>query len=344
MNTVLKKQAPCCAGSGLVSAPKSTYRLAAAAMAMALSLFPLGQAAADTYPSKAVTLVAPFAAGGSTDMLARVIAKSLAKELNQSVVVENRGGAGGTIGAATVAKAKADGYTLLLTNVTLTSADALYKGLPYDFQRDFDHVSMLAQVPCVLLINKDLPVKDVKEFLAYLKANPGKLNYGSSGVGAALHLATQSFLSAANAEALHIPYKGTGPMMVDLMAGNVQFAIDTSGSASAQIRADKVRGIAVTTKERDPSYPDLPSLAEVGIPFDMSIWYGIATPAGLPKDVEQTLYKALVNTVNSEEVRQAYKSMGAQADTTGGEAFAKKVGDDKIRWTKIIQDAGIEPS
>lgn len=298
-------------------------------------------AAAQSYPNGPVTLVAPFAAGGSTDMLARVVAKALAKELNQSVVVENRGGAGGTIGAAAVARAKPDGYTLLLTNVTLTSADALYKGLPYDFQKDLQPVSMLAQVPFVLLINKDLPVRDVKEFIELVRSKKGQMNYGSSGVGAALHLATQSFLSSAGLEATHVPYKGTGPMMVDLIAGNVQFAVDTSGSASSQIRGGNVRGMAVTSKERHPAYPDLPTLMEVGVPMDMSLWYGISTPAGLPKDVEETLYKALVKAVNSDEVREAYAGMGAQVDTRDGAASAKQISEDKAHWTQIIRDAGI---
>lgn len=328
----------------LSSAPRrvmSKGLLGALSLACLTALVPAKQAVAQAYPSGPVTLVAPFAAGGSTDMLARVVAKALSKELKQSVVVENRGGAGGTIGAAAVARAKPDGYTLLLTNVTLTSADALYSGLPYDFQKDFQPVSMLAQVPFVLLINKDLPVKDAKEFIELVKSKPGQMNYGSSGVGAALHLATQSFLSTAGLEAAHVPYKGTGPMMMDLIAGNVQFAVDTSGSASSQIRGGAVRGLAVTSKERHPAYPDLPTLMEVGVPMDMNLWYGLSTPAGLPKDVEKTLHEAIVRAINSDEVREAYAGMGAQADTRDGEASAKQIAEDKTYWTQIIRDAGI---
>lgn len=313
-------------------------------LAAAPLLHALPAVASGNFPVKPITLVAPFAAGGSTDMLARVIAKALAQELNQSVVVENKGGAGGTIGAASVARSAPDGYTLLLTNVTLTSADALYKNLSYDFQKDFHPVSMLGEVPCVLLINKDLPVKDFTEFLAYLKANPGKLNYGSSGVGAALHLATQSFLSAAGVQAMHVPYKGTGPMMVDLISGNVQFAIDTAGSASAQIRGGMVRGLAVTSKQRSPFFPDLPSMAEAGVPMEMGIWYGLATPAGLPANVEKILHQAIIKAVDTEDVKAAYRQMGIQADTRGSAEAIEQIRKDKEKWTGIIHDAGIQPS
>lgn len=317
--------------------------LAVAGVLAALPLALPGKAAAADFPSKPVSLVAPFAAGGSTDMLARVIAKALSAELGQQVIVENKGGAGGTIGAAYVARAPADGYTLLLSNVTLTSAPALYKSLPYDFSRDMSAISLLGQVPCVLEINKDLPVKDGKEFLEYLRANDGKLYYGSSGVGAALHLATQSFLNAAGMKAIHVPYKGTGPMMVDLIAGNVQFAIDTSGSASAQVRGGKVRGVAVTSRERDPAWPELPTLRELGVPFEMTIWYGISAPAGVPEPIRKALHTAIEKATQTDEVRAAYKSMGMQLDTRGGNEFERVIAEDTGRWIKLVKDAGIEP-
>lgn len=318
------------------------------ALACALAVTPLAiwcpAQAADDFPNKPIRLVAPFAAGGSTDMLARVIAKALSSELGQPVVVENKGGAGGTIGAAQVARAPSDGYTLLLSNVTLTSAPGLYKTLSYDFTTDMSAISMLGQVPCILEINKNLPAKDGKEFLAYLRANDGKLYYGSSGVGAALHLATQSFLNAANLKASHVPYKGTGPMMIDLIAGNVQFAIDTAGSASAQIRGGNVRGVAVTSAERDPAWPDLPTLRELGVPFEMTIWYGISAPAGVPVPIRDKLHAALEKATRTEEVRTAYQSMGMQLDTRGGKAFERVIAEDTKRWIQLVKDAGIEPT
>jgi len=318
------------------------------AAACSLTLAPLAALspahAADAFPAKPITLVAPFAAGGSTDMLARVVAKALAAELGQSVIVENKGGAGGTIGAAYVARAAADGYTLLLSNVTLTSAPALYKNMSYDFSKDMSAISLLGQVPCVLEINKDLPVKDGKAFLDYLRANDGKLYYGSSGVGAALHMATASFLSAAGLSAIHVPYKGTGPMMVDLIAGNVQFAIDTSGSASAQVRGGNVRGVAVTSRERDPAWPGVPTLRELGVPFEMTIWYGISAPAGVPEPVRRKLHAAIEKATRTDEVRTAYQSMGMQVDTRGGKEFEQVIAEDTARWITLVKDAGINPS
>ncbi len=320
----------------------------AGGLAMAVSClamgFPQQALAEDNYPSKPITLVAPFAAGGSTDMLARVIARALSTELNQQVIVENKGGAGGTIGAAGVARAPADGYTLLLSNVTLTSAPALYKNLPYDFSKDMSAISMLGQVPCVLVINKNLPAKDGKSFLEYLKKNNGQLNYGSSGVGAALHLATQSFLNAAKLDAIHVPYKGTGPMMIDLISGNVQFAIDTAGSASSQIRGGNVLGVAVTSAERVPSWPDLPTLKELGVPFEMSIWYGISAPAGVNPAIQKKLHTALEKATRTPDVVNAYASMGMQLDTRGGKDFQDVIEADTVRWIKLVQDAGIQPN
>lgn len=318
-----------------------------AALSLALGVAACAPAmahASDNFPSKPVTLVAPFAAGGSTDMLARVVAKALSAELNQQVIVENRAGAGGTIGAANVARAQPDGYTLLLSNVTLTSAPALYSNLPYDFSRDMSAISMLGRVPCVLVINKDLPAKDGASFMQYLKENNGNLNYGSSGVGAALHLATQSFLNAAGLEAIHVPYKGTGPMMVDLIAGNVHFAIDTAGSASSQIRGGNVLGIAVTSEERISSWPDLPTVKELGVPFEMSIWYGISAPAGVPAAIQQKLHSAIEKATRSPEVVTAYASMGMELDTRGGKDFEEVIAADTDRWIKLVKDAGIQPN
>lgn len=314
-----------------------------AALALTTTL-PLTAVAQENFPDRPINLVAPFAAGGSTDMLARIIAKALSHELKIQVVVENKGGAGGTIGAAYVARAAPDGYTLLLSNVTLTSAPALYKNLSYDFSKDLAPVSMLGQVACILEVNKNLGVKDGKEFLAYLKANNGKLYYGSSGVGAALHLATQSFLNAAKLEAAHVPYKGTGPMMADLIAGNVQFAIDTSGSASAQVKGGNVLGVAVTSKERDPAWPDLPTMYELGVPFEMSIWYGISAPAGTPVAVVDKIHAAIERAVRNDAVRTAYASMGMQVDTRGSGEFEQVIQSDTKRWIDLVRKAGIDPN
>jgi tripartite-type tricarboxylate transporter receptor subunit TctC len=331
------------------SAPSTRFRRRTGLLAAVLALVvPLAcvqpaRAQAGHWPDKSVTLIAPFAPGGSTDILARVVAAGLSRELKQPVVVDNRAGAGGTLGAAIAAKARPDGYTILLSNVTLGSAPALYKNLPYDFEADFNHVAYLGAVPCVLVSTMDLPATDAKQFLAYLKANPGKLDYGSSGIGAASHLCTQSFLSSGGFHATHIPYKGAGPMMVDLMSGRVAFAIDTAPGASSQIRGGKVRGLAVAARQRIPLLPDLPTLAEAGVPFEMAIWYGLVTPRGTPEAVNARLYDAVNKTLAQPEVVEAYKTLGAVAEHKTPAQFLGLVRSDKVRWTEIVKSAGIEP-
>ena len=306
---------------------------------------PLGvqaqSATAAPWPQKPITIIAPFAAGGSTDMLARVVAQALSTQLGQPVVVDNRGGAGGTIGAGMTARAAPDGYTLLLANVSLTSAAALYKSLPYDFERDLQPVHLLANGPFVLLTNKDIAPKALPEFVQYLKTPGVKANFGSSGMGAAPHLVAQSFLTAAKAEATHVPYRGSGPMMVDLIAGNVQFAIDTAGSAFAQIKGGKVRGIAVTSTKRSPSLPDIPTMVESGVPLDISIWYGLVSPAGVPKPIIARLHEATERAVRTPEVREAFSKMGIDADSKSVTEFGEIIKRDKERWTAIIKTAGV---
>ncbi len=303
-----------------------------------------GAQAAD-WPERPVTLIAPFAPGGSTDMLARVVAQGLSKELGQPVVVDNRGGAGGTLGAAIAAKARPDGYTILLSNVTLGSADAIYRNLSYDFVGDFNHVAYLGSIPCVLVASKSLPqAASAKEFIAYLRANPGKLDYGSSGVGAASHLCTQSFLTTGGFKATHVPYKGAGPMMVDVMSGTIAFAVDTAASAAAQIHAGKVRGLAVTSDHRIPLLPDLPTLREAGVPFEMSIWYGLVTPRGTPAAINARLYDATLKALAQPALVEAYKTLGATAEQKTPAAFLELVKADKTRWTEIVKSAGIEPN
>lgn len=320
-------------------------RTAAALLGSALALAAWTPAtASDKWPERPVTLIAPFAPGGSTDMLARVIAQGLTKELGQSVVVDNRGGAGGTLGAALAAKAKPDGYTILLSNVTLGSADAIYKSLSYDFVNDFSHVAYLGSIPCVLVASKHLPVQTAQEFITYLRANAGKLNYGSSGIGAASHLCTQSFLTAGGFDATHVPYKGAGPMMVDVISGTIAFAVDTAGSAAAQIRGDKVRGLAVTSNQRIPLLADLPTLREVGVPFEMSIWYGLVTPRGTPASVNTRLHAATAKVLEHPEVKEAYKTLGATAERKSSAQLLEIVKTDKKRWTEIVKSAGIEPN
>ena len=322
--------------------PNTPFRSVLCAIAMAGTLF--AGAAQAAWPERAVTLIAPFAPGGSTDMLARVVAQALSEELKQPVVVSNKGGAGGTLGAGIAAKSAADGYTVLLSNVTLSSADAAYSNLPYDIVDDFDHVVYLGAIPCVLVSSKHMPVENVKEFLEYLKANPEKLDYGSSGIGAASHLCGQSFLSTGGFKASHVPYRGAGPMMVDVISGNLDFAVDTAGSAASQIKGGKVRGLAVTSNERIELLPDLPTVKESGVPFEMSIWYGLVMPKGSPEAARQRLFEATNKVLGNEKLREAYRSLGVSVDKEVAQGeFVNLVKADKARWTDIVKSAGITP-
>lgn len=324
-----------------MTAFKKALGCTALAMMTAWSTLPL-VAHAQNWPSKPIILVAPFTPGGTTDLLARSIGQALSKVLNNPVVVDNRPGAGGTIGAGTVARASADGYTLLLTNVGHTAAGALYKKLPYDFERDFTHLALVAKVPNILVVSKSFPAKSAAEFLAHVKANPAHVYYGSAGVGTTQHLAAELLRSVAKLDVVHVPYKGAAPMMTDLITGQVHFALDSAGSASTYIRSDRVRALAVTTDKRDASFPDLPTFAESGLPgYVASTWYGIAAPAGLPEPVKTRLHQAILKAYEDPQLAQAYKTMGAQADSRSPQAVAAYVREETVRWSQLIKSAGI---
>ena len=239
--------------------------------------------AADAWPSKPVTLVVPFAPGGTTDIIARAVGQKLGEALHQSVVIDNRPGAGGTLGAASVAKAPADGYTFFMATVAHTMAPGLYKTLPYDFSKDLDPIGLVALTPNVLLVNPSLPVKTVAELIAYIKAHPGTVNYGSAGKGSTEHLSGELFRSMTNTDIAHIPYKGGAPMMTDLIGGQIQMAIETSPSAAPHVRSGAVRALAVTTQKRSSAYPGVPTLDEAGVKgYDVTTWYAIMAPRGTP--------------------------------------------------------------
>lgn len=300
-----------------------------------------GVAQAEDWPSRAVTIVVPFAAGGTTDMVARPIAQVLSQRLGQPVVVDNRAGAGGTLAAAAVAKAPADGYTVFLATVAHTMAPGLYKSLPYNFEADFEPITIAAQVPNILIVNPGLPVKSVGELMAYIKANPGKVNYGSAGPGSTEHMSGELFRSMLGADIVHVPYKGGAPMMTDLISGQIQMAIETSGSAAPQIQAGAVRALAVSTAQRSPFFPDLPTLAEAGLKdYDVTTWYGFLVPKGTPKDICDKLYSQISEALKSPEIRTRLKDMGAEPGGDTPAEFAKFIRVETDKWGKVAKDAG----
>ncbi|AOB31352.1 MFS transporter [Bordetella sp. H567] len=265
------------------------------------------------YPNKPIKIVVPFAPGGTTDLLARIMAQRMTTAWGQPVVVENRPGVGGTIGANMVAKAPADGYTLLLGTAHHTIAQAVYKNVPYNFGRDFAPVSVMAMVPNVVVVNMAVPAKTIQEFISLAKSRPGELNYGTAGAGTAHHLIGELFQLQAGVRLVHVPYKGSGPAVTDLIGGQVQVMFDTVTSALPQVKAGKTRALAVTTAKRSSALPDIPTLAETVLPgFDVGTWFGLVAPAGTPAPVVQKIYGEIDRTVKDPDVRRQLLEIGAE--------------------------------
>jgi tripartite-type tricarboxylate transporter receptor subunit TctC len=316
--------------------------LAASLVAAALVAVPT-EASAQAFPSKPVTLVVPFPPGGTTDVLARTVAQKLNESWGQPVVVDNKPGAGATIGATYVARAPADGYTLLMGAVHHTIATGLYASLPYDFQKDLAPVTVVALVPNVLAVNPQVPAKTVKELVAYGRANPSKLSYGSNGQGTLQHLIGEQFASLEGVEMLHVPYKGSGPLTTDLLAGQVTMSFDTITPVLPHIKAGKLRALAVTTAKRSPSLPDVPTLAESGLAgFDQGSWFGILAPARTPPEVVAKLNAEIVRILNMPDVQKKFEDIGAQKVGNTPQEMAALIRGDSERYAGVVKKAGIK--
>jgi tripartite-type tricarboxylate transporter receptor subunit TctC len=301
-----------------------------------------GAAMAQTWPAKLITLVVPFPAGGTTDVLARSIGQELAKSLGQVVIIENKGGAGATIGADFVAKSKPDGYTLLVGAVDHTIATSVYKKLPYDFQRDFAPVTTIALVPNVLVVNPNVPAKNIAELLALAKASPGKLTYGSNGAGTGQHLIGAQFEIAGGVTMLHVPYKGSGPLTIDLLGGQIDMSFDTITPVLPHVKAGKLRALAVTTIKRSSALPDVPTLDESGLKgFDMGTWFGVLAPVATPKDIVTRLNTEIVKIVHSPGFKAKMAEIGAVPIGDTQAQMAKLIKDDTERFGKVVKEAKI---
>src|SRR5215470_11825452 len=287
--------------------------IAAAAIALALAL-PAAAQAPLAYPSRPVKLVVPFPPGGPLDVIGRAIAQKLTEVWGQSVVVDNRPGAGGNIGADVVAKSPPDGYTILMGALSTHAVNpSLYATMPYDPIKDFAPITLVAITPNVLVVNASLPVNSAKEFIAYAKANPGKLAFGSGSNGSAGHLAGELFKVETGSDAVHVPFKGGAPATQALLAGDKQFMFDNLANAMAQVKAGKLRALAVTTAERSKLAPELPTMAEAGLPgFDISTWYGLLAPAGTPKAVIDKWNAEVTKILNSPDMRERLLAQGAE--------------------------------
>jgi len=299
-------------------------------------------ASAEDYPSRAVTIIVPFTPAGSTDILARMAAQAWEQRFGKSFVVENRPGAGQQIGVNAVAKAPPDGYTLLMaTSSAMGVNPTLYKKISYDPVKDFQPIAMMAHLPFILVVNNDLPVKNIAEFIKYAKANPGKLSYGSGGIGASHHLYGEMFNSLAGVKMTHVPYKGTVPALNDVIAGHIQVLFSDAPPALPQIQGGKVRALAVTTGKRMAAAPDIPPIGETLPGFDSAPWQMLMAPAGTPAPVIDRLHKEMVAYIASPEGKKKLMDMGLiPGEPTSPAELGKFVGREVVAWGKLVQKAG----
>jgi len=318
-------------------ARRNAFALLAAAALSLVSSVALAQ-----YPNRPIRVVVPFPAGGTTDILARAASQKMSEAWGQPVIVDNRPGAGGDIGAELVAKSANDGYTLLMGTVgTHAINTALYAKMPYDHVKDFVPIVLVAGVPNVLVIHPSVPANSVQELIAYGKANPGKLNFASSGAGTSIHLAGELFKVSTGVQMQHVPYKGSAPALTDLMGGQVQLMFDNLPSALPHIRSGKLKALAVTSARRAPALPDVPTIAEAGVPgFEASSWFGLLAPAGTPRDVVVKVNAEVAKWLASPDAREKLTTAGANAAGGSPEDFVAHIAAETAKWAKVVKESG----
>jgi tripartite-type tricarboxylate transporter receptor subunit TctC len=299
-------------------------------------------AGAQNYPVRPIRLVAPFAPGGGTDISARLLAEPLGKALKETVVVDNRPGAGSVVGTEIVAKSNPDGYTLLLGNISMAFNAALYKKLPYDTLRDFAPISLVSDQPNILVAHPSLPAKSFKDFIALARSQPGKLTYASAGTGAGTHLAMELLMMSQKIDLVHVPYKGTGPALTALLGNQISVFFSTFASALPHVKAERLRAFAVTSLKRAGTLPEVPTVAESGVPgYEYSTWYGLLAPARVPRAILDRLNKETVAALNDPEIRQRYLSQGVDPIPSTAAHFTAYIKSETEKWSKVILAAKI---
>jgi tripartite-type tricarboxylate transporter receptor subunit TctC len=325
---------------------KSTLHFARALTFLALAApliasFTTGACLAQDYPSKPVRIVVPFAPGGSTDVLARIVGQKLGERSGQPVFVENRAGAGGNIGADQVAKSAPDGYTLLLGGVPHAISASLYSKLPYDLARDLTAIAEIASFPSAIVLHPSLPANSVKELVALARARPGQLSFGSAGNGSPNHLALDLFQTTAGIRMVHVPYKGSGQLIGDLLAGQVHLASMGLPVAVPHVQSGKLRAIAVTGAARSSLLPEVPTVSEAGLPgFEVTSWYGVFGPARLPADIVVKLNAEIGSTVTAPDVKERLAALGAEPSVKSPDQFGRYVREEITKWAKVVKDSG----
>ncbi|NNG24450.1 Bug family tripartite tricarboxylate transporter substrate binding protein [Telluria aromaticivorans] len=307
-----------------------------------LSLLPLAAQAQAAFPAKTITIIVPFSAGGTTDILARVVGQYMSRDLGQPVVVDNRAGAGGNIGAQAVARATPDGHTILMGTVgTHAINQSLYKKLAFDPIKDFAPLSRVALVPNLVVANPAQPFKNVKELIAYAKANPGKVTFGSSGSGSSIHLSGELFQHMAGVEMKHVAYRGSAPAVTDLLGGHIALMFDNMPSAIGHVKSGKLRALAVTTPKRSPALPEVPTIAEAGVPgYEATSWFGLLAPAKTPAPVVARLNASILKALADPEVKKKMLEQGAEPHGEKPEQFAQFIQAETAKWGKIVKQSG----
>jgi len=297
---------------------------------------------AQDYPSRPVRMVVPFAPGGGTDISARILGEGLTQSLGQTVVIDNRPGAGSVLGCEIVAHAAPDGYTLLLGNISMAFNAALYKKLPYDTQRDFIPVTLVTDQPNILVAHPSLPAKTFKEFVALARSQPGKLTYGSAGLGAGTHLAMEMLMMSQNIDLVHVPYKGTGPALTALLGNQISVFFSTFASALPHVKAERLRAYAVTSAKRAPTLAEVPTVAESGVPgYEYSTWYGLLAPVGTPRAITDKLNQTTAAVLNAADYRQRLLAQGMDPVPSTAAHFSGYLKSETAKWTKVVRAAKI---
>ena len=304
----------------------------------------VGGAHAQTWPAKPIRLVVPYPPGGSNDVLSRITAQAMSPGLGQPVVIDNRGGAGGMIGADNVAKSPADGYSMVNVQASFTANAALRTKMAYDPIADFAYIGMMARGPLLAVVHPSLPVKNIRELIALAKAKPGQINYGSTGTGGHNHLATELFRRMAAINIVHVPYKGVAPALTDLMGGHTQMVMTSLPSAMTQVQAGRLKALAVGSEKRSSFMPELPTISESGVPGYMAeFWWGLAAPAKTPAEIVNRLANELTKALQSPDLKQRFAAEGAEPSVMSREQFTGFIRNEITRWRKVAQDTGIKP-
>lgn len=325
-----------------ITRPLTRRRVTQAGLGL-LAASALGARAQGAWPTRPVRIVVGFSAGGTTDVVARLMAKELTEALGQSFVVENKAGGGSNIATDLVRAAEPDGYTLLMMAVTSTINQTLYKNIRFNLDRDFDGVALCAKMPNILVVNPKVPARTVPEFIAWLKTQGDKVSYASSGSGTSIHMAGELFKVRTGTHAVHVPYKGSAPALTDLMGGQVQYMFDNMISSWPHVQSGKLRALAVTTRQRSASAPEVPTMEESGVaPFDVTSWFGLVAPKGTPKAVLDKVNQVVNAAFDKPEIVQAYAKLGAVSEKTSPRDFSRFIHDEVDNWAPVVKASGAQ--